>query len=105
MITWDDCIGLSPFENDEVYAIAAHERLPAICALEKAMTMINQPWGDASVRQMIWDSVRLARDQGNDLTANRLMVVYRRACVSHNGTVDRRTDPNRRHHAIVSALH
>lgn len=105
MITLDDCIGLSPVDADELYAIAEHERLPVICALEKATTMLEKPWGDASIRQMLWDTICHARENGDELKANRLMVVYRQTCMSHSGTEDRRRGSGRPTHPFNGAAH
>lgn len=102
MLTLDDCLGLANLDPDEVAQIAAHEHLPFTTALEKGAALLDQPWGDAAVRQMVWDNLRAANAHRPERVAG-LMTLYRDTCQRHPNPFDRRTSrpycgaPERRH--------
>ncbi len=90
MLTLKDCIEFSGFDVQEIDAIAEHEHLPAMVALEKAAGILDQSWGAPALRQMIRDNIDRARANNRREHAISLEVVYRRACVKHPGGIDRR---------------
>lgn len=94
MLTVEDCLGLAELEADEVAQIATHEHLPFMAALEKGASMLRQPWGDAAVRQMVWDNLCTAnRHHPADVAA--LMLLYHDTCTRHPNPFDRRHSRNR----------
>jgi len=100
MLTYEDCIGLADLEKDEVAQIAEHERLPYMTALEKGAALLMQPWGDAAIRQMVWDNLCKANQlQKGDRTLE-LEVLYRTTCERHPNPCDRRNSPVRPTHPI-----
>lgn len=94
MLTMDDCLGLANLEADEVAQIAAHEHLPFMTALEKGASLLHEPWGDAAVRQMVWDNLCSA-DRRHAAEAASLMALYNDTCTRHPNPFDRRTSPAR----------
>lgn len=95
MLTFEDCIGLAGLSKDEAAQIAAHERLPAMIALEKGAYLLNHPWGDAAVRQMVWDNLcGVARGNDPGRTED-LLGLYRLTCLNHPNPYDRRHAPRR----------
>ncbi|MGQ9366723.1 hypothetical protein [Azospirillum sp. ST 5-10] len=100
MLTYEDCIGLSDLVKDEVAEIAAHERLPYMAALEKGAALLRQPWGDAAVRQMVWDNLCRETRHRNLERARELTLVYRMTCQRHPNPCDRRRSPVRSSHPI-----
>src|SRR5262245_29909423 len=46
MLTIDDCIGLSELSEEEVLAIAEHEHIPQIAAIELGNSLIQTPDGE-----------------------------------------------------------
>jgi hypothetical protein len=95
MLTINDCIGLSNLESDEVQEIASHERLPFIAALEKGAMLTNEPWGDAALRQMVWDNLCHANHHHQAERARQLVVLFQTTCDRHPSPCDRRHSPVR----------
>lgn len=94
MLTVEDCLCLADLEADEVAQIAAHEHLPFMAALEKGAALLLEPWGDAAVRQMVWDNLCAAnRHHPADVTS--LMLLYHATCTRHPNPFDRRHSPSR----------
>jgi hypothetical protein len=61
MITLEDCIGLCGLTEEEVLAIAEHERVPEIAAAALAQYLLSQEHGSEKVRDMIVDDIRRAQ--------------------------------------------
>ncbi|WP_042442385.1 hypothetical protein [Azospirillum sp. B510] len=93
MLTMEDCLGLANLEAEEVAQIATHEHLPFMTALEKGAAFLNEPWGDAAVRQMVWDN--LCRAHHNPAETATLLALYNDTCARHPNPFDRRHSPHR----------
>ncbi len=65
MITITDCIDLCELDEDQVDAIAQHEGLPTIIAIEVAVKIMNEQDGESKVRQMIEDDLVVADRTGH----------------------------------------
>jgi len=100
MLTYEDCIGLANLEKDEVAEIAEHERLPYMTALEKGAALLMQPWGDAAIRQMVWDNLCKANQRQKGERSLELADLYRVTCERHPNPCDRRNSPVRPTHPI-----
>jgi hypothetical protein len=94
MLTMEDCLGLANLEAEEVAQIAAHEHLPFMTALEKGASLLHEPWGDAAVRQMVWDNLCSASCRRPAKAAS-LMTLYNDTCTRHPNPFDRRRSPTR----------
>ena len=103
MLTFEDCIGLSNLEKDEVAQIAEHERLPYMTALEKGAALLSEPWGDAAIRQMVWDNLCRATQRRHAERVDELTIVYRMTCERHPNPCDRRRSSVRATHPIWRA--
>jgi hypothetical protein len=57
MLTFEDCLGLCDLTEDEVLAIAEHQRLTEIAALELGNYLVHRPDGEACIRAMIRDDI------------------------------------------------
>lgn len=90
MLSLDDCVALSDLAADEIAAIAEHEHLPFIVALEKGCDMLRHPWGDAAVRQMVWDNLRRASHHRRVDKVAELRLLFRDTCGRHPNRYDRR---------------
>ncbi len=66
MITLDDCYGFCELDKDEVEAIAEHEQLPEIVALELAQDLIHQEHGIERLHNMIFEDWMIAKAWGNN---------------------------------------
>lgn len=91
MITIRDCIALSGLTDAEIDAIAEHEHLPFITALEKGADFLCHDWGSPAVRQIIHDDWRIAQSCGRHRHADDLRALFKTTCRQHPGGHDRRT--------------
>jgi hypothetical protein len=61
MLTLEDCIALSELSDEEVQAIAEHEHIPKMAAVELGNYLIQTPSGEKRIKAMIVDDLRDAR--------------------------------------------
>lgn len=90
MLTMRECIEFTDLCEEEIDAIAEHEHLPFVLALERGAAMMNEPWGPTAVRQMIWDDYLAAEGEGEINHAAVLRCLYGRACEHLHGGAERR---------------
>ena len=57
MLTLEDCICLCGLTEEEVLAIAQHERIPEIAAAEMGNYLVNEPDGELRIKAMIRDDI------------------------------------------------
>lgn len=65
MLTYDDCVGLTDLEEEEIEAIAQHEHVPEIVAAELGCCLIHQAGGAIRIDQIIRDDIREAARHGH----------------------------------------
>jgi hypothetical protein len=65
MITLEDCLAFCGLTEDEVLAIAEHERVPEIAACALAERLLGQCHGPERIRDMIVDDIRAAYERGD----------------------------------------
>jgi hypothetical protein len=75
MLTLTDCLGLSELSEDEIDAIAEHEHVPEIIALELGNYLIRLPGGKGTIEAMMRDDIAAARTCGKDVHAGALELV------------------------------
>lgn len=91
MLTLQDCLEMSGIDWDELVAIAHHEHLPDIVALEKAHAFLQQEWGAPAVRQMVIDEVHRCIEQGGSCRdAIAALRILEHTFQAHPGGHDRR---------------
>jgi hypothetical protein len=78
MLTIEDCIGLSELTEEEIAAIAEHEHIPEMAALELGNYLIQTSSGEKRIKAMIVDDIERARC-GRDL--HRLLTL--KLCLKH----------------------
>ena len=97
MLTLTDCVDLACGEAgiypDEIAAVAEHEKLPFIVAVEKGVWMMEQSWGGPAIRQIIQDDLAIAAANGSWEHAGELSSTYLDACHHLPEGTDRRTYP------------
>ena len=59
MLSWVDCLSLCDLTADEVRAIAEHEHIPDIAAMELGNWLIVTPDGRKMIKRMILDDLEL----------------------------------------------
>ncbi len=75
MLTYEDCIGVSGLTADEVEAIAEHEHVPAMVALEYGRYIMEGPDGKKVLQRIILDDIEAARERGDSLHAACLKLI------------------------------
>ena len=66
MLTFEDCVELSELPEDVIEAIAWHEHIPMMIALEMGAKMMSTSWGQKCVRQYIQDDINHCRCTGDN---------------------------------------
>ena len=87
MLTLEECIALSELTEDEVLAIAEHEHIPQMAAVEMGHYLIASPDGRARIKRMILDDMQAARDHGDRQHLTTLKLVLKHFVDTHAGVV------------------
>ena len=66
MLTLEDCLALSDLMQGEIDAIAQHEHLPEVIAIQLGCYLVHCPDGREALRAMISDDIKAAQSH-NDL--------------------------------------
>lgn len=85
MLTLQDCLDLCELTEDEVLAIAEHENLPEVVALELGNALAQTAAGEQRVETMIVDDIVAAQKVGNLRHAAALKLVLQRFIAQHSG--------------------
>jgi hypothetical protein len=83
MLTLEDCLGLCELTEDEILAIAEHEHVPEIVALEMAEYMVHLPEGTIAIKRMILEDIQHAKEHNNSAHADVLENVLKHFIVTH----------------------
>ncbi len=75
MLTLQDCIELSGLTEEEILAIAEHEHIPEIAALEVGSCLVGTPEGERKIEAMILEDIAAAKERGDLRHAASLRVV------------------------------
>ena len=83
MLTFEDCLALCGLSEAEVQAIAEHEHLPPIVALELGDCLIHGKDGELLVSHMVIEDIRAAERRGDLLRAAQLKQTLRHFIEEH----------------------
>ena len=83
MLTIEDCIALSELTENEILAIAEHEHVPEMIALEMGNYLLRRPDGETCIKGIILDDIRRAQEKGDMKHAARLKLVLRHFTETH----------------------
>ena len=72
MLTYDDCRQMCGVTDDVIDAIAEHEHVPTIIAVEMGQTLTCERAGLRQVRRFIIDDIRHAQSHANPRHAREL---------------------------------
>jgi len=78
MLTIEDCIALSELTEEEILAIAEHEHIPRMAAVELGSYLAQTPAGERRIKEMIVEDIAHALEQ-ND----RERVLTLKMCLKH----------------------
>jgi hypothetical protein len=82
-LTLEDCLALCELTEEEVLAIAEHERIPEIAAAELGNYLIRTPDGESVIKDMIRDDLRSASARGDRVRHLALKVMLREFIAGH----------------------
>lgn len=85
MLTIQDCIGLCRLTEDEIIAIAEHEHLPDMLAVELGDFLCRTMDDELRVKRMIVDDIEAARERGDLAHAAKLRKVLQHFPEHHAG--------------------
>jgi hypothetical protein len=86
VLTFEDCLGLCELNEEEVRAIAEHEHVPQIVALELGNYLMRGPDGELLVSHMFIDDIRAAQRRGDLIHAASLKRALRHFIEEHLAT-------------------
>ena len=84
MLTLEDCLGLSELTEEEILAIAEHEHIPELAALEMGNYLVHAPHGEERIKGFIVEDIAVAREHGDMRHAAVLKRVLRHFCQEHH---------------------
>lgn len=65
MLSLEDCLGLCDLTEDEVLAIAEHERIPEMAAVQLGNYLVHTPDGEMRINAIIRDDIVEAQRRGD----------------------------------------
>ena len=80
---FEDCLAFCELTEEEIDAIAEHEHLPEMVAVEFASYLIQRPDGEVLIRRMIVDDIQSAHARGNVVHAAQLKRTLLRFIEAH----------------------
>lgn len=83
MLTREDCLALCELSEEEVEAIAEHEHIPELLAMELGQYLCHTPDGEARIERMIIDDIEHALAHGNYAHMAKLVGVLRHFVETH----------------------
>ena len=83
MLTIEDCIALCGLTEEEVLAIAEHEHMPEMIAVEMAAYLVQTPTGERRIRAIIRDDIHMAQQRGDHRHAAKLKLVLKHFVEEH----------------------
>ncbi|MDY0012155.1 MAG: hypothetical protein RBS40_04605 [Rhodocyclaceae bacterium] len=87
MLTLQDCIELSGLSEEEILAIAEHEHIPEMVALELGNYLVHTASGERRIKRMICDDLEEARARGDTERINILRMVLKHYVQHHAGGI------------------
>jgi hypothetical protein len=83
MLTLRDCIDLCDLSEEEILAIAEHEHIPEIIAMEYGQYLIECEDGEPSIKAIIRDDIRHAEQRGDKEHVLKLKLVLKHFVDTH----------------------
>jgi hypothetical protein len=83
MLTWVDCLSLADLTAEEVRAIAEHEHIPEMAAVELGVWLCQDVNGVRHVKSMILEDLERAVERGDFAHAAKLKLALKHFCDTH----------------------
>ena len=88
MLTIQDCIELSELSEEEILAIAQHEHIPEMAAVELGNYLVHTPQGEKRIKAMIVDDIEEAKREGHLQRVLTLKLCLRHYLEHHTGAAE-----------------
>ena len=89
MLSLEDCLGLCDLTEEEVLAIAHHEHIPEVAAVEMGNYLVHTPEGERRIRAIIRDDIAEAAAAGDRARELALKLVLRNFVLQHPACEER----------------
>lgn len=86
MLTYQDYLELSDLTEEEIEAIAQHEHLPEMAALELGSYLVHSAEGVPMIKRIILDDIEDARQRGHTEKVLKLKLVLKQFVDTHSDT-------------------
>ena len=83
VLTYEDCVELSDLTEEEIEAIAEHEHLPEMAALELGSYLVHTEEGVPMIKRIILEDIETARQHGHPEKALKLKLVLKHFVETH----------------------
>lgn len=83
VLTFEDCLALCELREEEVLAIAEHERVPELAAAQLGHYLVHLPGGELAIKAMIRDDLAAAAARGDGAHSLALRQVLRDFVLQH----------------------
>jgi DNA repair protein RadC len=87
MLTIQDCIELSGLTEEEILAIAQHEHIPEMAAVELGNYLVRTPEGERRIKGMIVEDLEQAKREGHVHRVVTLKLCLKHYLEHHAGAV------------------
>ncbi len=89
MLSFEDCVGLSDLDEEEIAAIAEHEHVPEIVAAEMGCWLAHNPGGEFTIEHIIEDDIEIAARHGHPQEARHWKEVLDHFAANHPHRMER----------------
>ncbi|MFZ1639853.1 MAG: hypothetical protein WAV07_00140 [Candidatus Contendobacter sp.] len=89
MLTYEDCVGLTDLDEEEIEAIAQHEHVPEIVAAEMGCWLAHNPGGESTIEHIIEDDIEMAKSHGHPQEARHWKHVLDHFAANHHHALER----------------
>ncbi len=83
MLTYEDCVDLSGLTDEEIEAIAEHEHVPRLVALELGHYLLETETGIPAIKKIILDDIKAAQEKEDLVKAAKLKWVLQHFVSTH----------------------
>ena len=83
MLSYEDCVEASDLTEEEIEAIAQHQHLPEMAALEMGSYLVHTSEGVPRIKSIILDDIEEERRRGHDEKVLQLKLVLKRFVETH----------------------
>lgn len=83
MLTYEDCLGLCDLTEKEIAAIAEHEHIPGMVAIELGDYLVHTENGERKITTMFLNDIKKALKANNTAHANELQDLLKQFVLTH----------------------